>query len=598
VNAPGHPQRRGRLRANQALLLGTMVLVPLSLVLIVIARPWTHAPPPAPPALVAPESSATDPGPPAAPPPEDLTPEIRGHILDADGAAVNGATVRLVSTSPPYSVYRNTKTDAAGAFSFAHVGPWRGHVVADHDPDGVVTSAVLHAEPGESTDVTLVLSAAGAVRGTVVDAQDHPVAGASLSVEGVPWIVPASTSDAAGSFRLNTVPHEATSLVAVARGYRTARASLGPRDDQTELVVRVILTEAEPVDGQVLDAEGKPVRARVVACEDQPSEARTASGADGAFQLPPSAIGCEAVAEHSEYAPSDAAVVADGRPVVLRLKAGGAVEGVVVDDRGQGLPSFTVGIESFTPARGRPFDRVGSRSFDDPRGSFRWDKLAPGAYVLTASAPGRPPTRSDSIEVRGGAVTGGVRIVLSRGGTVTGRVFDEHHAPLPGVDLHFDAVSSAVDSHSDASTDDAGQYRLEGAPAGPLTLRVHKDGFRMKLVSGLRVDSGATLRQDITLVALDGEGGMELGGIGATLEQTAGGVFLRDVFSGDPAARAGLRAGDLVLSVDGEPTQGMSVADVLQRLRGEPGTSVGVSARRPETGETVDLTIVRATIVR
>jgi C-terminal processing protease CtpA/Prc len=39
------------------------------------------------------------------------------------------------------------------------------------------------------------------------------------------------------------------------------------------------------------------------------------------------------------------------------------------------------------------------------------------------------------------------------------------------------------------------------------------------------------------------------------------------------------------------------MADVLQRLRGEPGTSVGVSAQRPETGETVELTIVRGTIV-
>jgi C-terminal processing protease CtpA/Prc len=40
------------------------------------------------------------------------------------------------------------------------------------------------------------------------------------------------------------------------------------------------------------------------------------------------------------------------------------------------------------------------------------------------------------------------------------------------------------------------------------------------------------------------------------------------------------------------------MADALQRLRGEPGTSVGVSVLRPETGETVELTIVRGTIVR
>ena len=91
---------------------------------------------------------------------------------------------------------------------------------------------------------------------------------------------------------------------------------------------------------------------------------------------------------------------------------------------------------------------------------------------------------------------------------------------------------------------------------------------------------------------------MELGGIGATLEQNGEGIVFHDVFPGDPAARAGLRTGDRLLRVDGEPTQGMSVVDALQRLRGEAGTSVGVSAQRPETGETVELTIVRGTIVR
>ncbi len=568
-----------------------MLLVPLAAVLGVLAWRPSTPPPPAPVASTA-EPSAT----PA--PVEDRTPEIRGHILDADGNAVNAATVRLVSPSPPYTVYRDTKTDRAGAFSFPHVGPWRVRVVADHGPDGVVTSAVLQSVDAGTTEITLVLSAAGAVRGTVVDAEDHPVAGAVLTVEGVPWIVPAATSDEAGAFRLPTVPDEATSLVAVARGYRTARAALGPRADQTELVVRVRLVAAPPVDGVVLDADGQPARARVVACEEQPAEVRTESGEDGTFQLPPSAIGCEALAEQSESAPSDVAPVVEGQRMTLRLRPGGAIEGVVVDERGSGLPAYAIGIESFTPSRGRAFERRGrSRNVEDPRGAFRWDHLAPGTYVLTASASGLPPTRSDPLDVRGGAVTGGVRITLLRGGVVTGHVFDEHHAPVAGVDVHFDAVSSVASSSSDALTDATGLYRIEGAPAGPLTLRVHKDGFRMKLVSGLRVDSGATLRQDVTLTTMDGGAGLELGGIGAALEQTNGGIALRDVFPGDPAGRAGLRSGDRIVTIDGEPTQGMSMADVLQRLRGEPGTSVGVSALRPETGETVELTIVRGTIV-
>ena len=571
-----------------------MLLVPLSGVLL--AHAWMRALR-APPALVVTASPPRD-----AAPAEGRGPEIHGRILDAEGTTVDGASVRLVSARPPYMVFRTARSDAAGGFSFAHVEPGRVRVVADHDPEGVVSSAELSVAEDRSTEITLVLSAAGAIRGTVVNAEDHPVRGAVLSVEGMPWIVPAATSDDSGAFRLTVVPREATSLVAIARGYRTARAALsrgsGEPRDRGELVVRVRLVAAPPVAGEVRGADGMPARARVVACEGEPSESRVSSADDGTFELPAASIGCNAVAEHSEYAPSDPTPVVEGRRVLLRLKAGGAIDGVVVDERGKGMRSFTIGIELFSPARGAAFGGDHPRSFEDPRGAFAWDKLAPGSYVLTASAPDLAPTRSSPIEVLGGAVTSGVRIVLSRGGSVTGTIYDDRRVPLAHADLAFDAMGSVVDARTGVQTDDTGQYRLEGAPAGPFTLRVHKDGFRVRLVSGLRVDPGATLQLDVTLAAADGGAGLELGGIGASLQQAGGGIALGDVFAGDPASRAGLRAGDRVLSIDGEPVDGMSMADVLQRLRGEAGTSVGVLARRPETGATVEVTIVRATIVR
>jgi protocatechuate 3,4-dioxygenase beta subunit len=494
-------------------------------------------------------------------------------------------------------VYRETKSDADGGFSFARVGPWRVHVVADRDPGGVVSSAEIHAAEGQSTSVTLVLSPAAAVRGTVVDGDGQPVSGAVLSVEGVPWTVPGATSDDSGAFRLALVPREAGSLVAAARGYRSARVALGAREADAELVVRVQLGAAASVEGVVRDADGAPVRAQVVACEGQPIEARIESSEDGSFELPPSTIGCDAVAEHADFAPSDAARVVEGRRLALRLMPGGAIEGDVVDERGAGVTPLTVGIESFTPARGRRLGSAEPRSFEDGRGAFRWDKLTPGSYVLTASTPGRPPARSASVEVTGGAATRGVRILLARGGTVTGHVYDERHAPISGVELRFDVVSSVLDSSAVAKTDETGEYRLEGAPAGLFTVRAEKDAFRVRLVSGLRVESGAVTRQEITLAALDGGPQLELGGIGAALEQRPEGIVMHDVFAGDPAERAGLRAGDRILSIDGEPTDGMSLADALQRLRGGETTTVGVSVQRPGTGETLDVVLVRATIV-
>ncbi len=499
ARAPRPPSSRA-LVALAALAL----LVSLVAMVVLLARAWAPPRPPVAHSAPTPSSSA-----PAPLPEEDRTPEIRGRILDADGNPVRGARVRLVSIRPPFTVYREGETGEAGVFSFAHVGPWRVRVVGEHGDDGIVTSAVLDASERRTIDVTLVLSAAGAVRGIVSDDQGHPVAGAVVSVEGVPWIVPAATSDAAGAFRLTTVPDEATSLVAVARGFRTARAALGPRDDQVERVVRLVLVAATPVGGEVTDEDGNPIKARVVACEDQPSEARATSGDDGSFELPPSAIGCDAVAEHAEHAPSEVAPVVEGKRLALRLKAGGAIEGAAVDDRGVGLPAFTVGIESFSPARGRGFERAGPRNVEDGGGAFRWERLAPGTYVLTASAPGRPPARSTPIDVRGGAATRGVRIVVASGGVLTGYVYDEAHAPLAGAELGYDAISSAVASKASARTDSTGMYRLDGAPAGPFTLLARKDGFRTKLVSGIRLDSGATRRLDVTLATFDGGAGTE-----------------------------------------------------------------------------------------
>ncbi len=571
-----------------AVLAAAMLAVPIVALLLVhtyVSSPVGRPLPTASPSAVRTEEPA-----------EDRTPEVRGHILDADGNPVGGAWVRLVSATAPYTVHRDTRSDAAGGFSFAHVRPESVRVIADHDPEGVVTSAELIAGEGQTKELTLVLSQR-TVRGTVVDPQGHPVSGAVLSTEGAPWFVRTATTDEAGAFRLAAVPEEATSLVAVARGYRSARVALEPRQDKAELVLRVRLEAAPPVDGEVRDGDGNPVQARVVACEGQAAEAHVSSAPDGTFQLPPSAIGCEAVADHDEYASSDPVGVVEGRHLVLRLKPGGAIEGVVVDERGTGLASFEIGIESFSAARSRSQSR-GRRGFEDPRGSFRWDKLAPGSYVLSASAPGRPPARSDPIEVSAGAPTRGVRIALPQGGAVAGHVFDELHAPIAGVELRFDVVSSTLESGAVGRTDDSGSYRIEGAPSGPFTLRAQKDGFRVRLVSGLRVAAGGTLTQDIALSRYDGGTSVELAGIGATLQEAREGITVGFVFPGDPAERAGLRAGDRLVRIDGEDADGLSVADAIQRLRGEVGTSVGVSVRRPSTGETLDVLIVRAAIRR
>ena len=118
------------------------------------------------------------------------------------------------------------------------------------------------------------------------------------------------------------------------------------------------------------------------------------------------------------------------------------------------------------------------------------------------------------------------------------------------------------------------------------------------MVSALRVASGQTLTQDLVLTPSEGRGGIELGGIGATIAQSREGIVLGSVFPGYSADRAGLSTGDRILRIDGESTDGMSSADAIQRIRGQVGTSLGLSVRRAATGDTVDVVVVRGSIVR
>ncbi|MFF5427182.1 MULTISPECIES: S41 family peptidase [unclassified Streptomyces] len=69
------------------------------------------------------------------------------------------------------------------------------------------------------------------------------------------------------------------------------------------------------------------------------------------------------------------------------------------------------------------------------------------------------------------------------------------------------------------------------------------------------------------------------------------GVRVTRVQSGGPAARAGLRAGDRLVSVDGRPVTGLSVSEVVALLRGDgvPGTPVVLRVERGRTAWTQTL---------
>ena len=91
----------------------------------------------------------------------------------------------------------------------------------------------------------------------------------------------------------------------------------------------------------------------------------------------------------------------------------------------------------------------------------------------------------------------------------------------------------------------------------------------------------------------------KFGGIGATLELSDTGWVLHPLPE-QPAARAGLLDGDVLIAVDGAPITGTMSSDaVIALVRGEPGTTVELRVRRAAPGEAaqeLEFSVTRAEI--
>lgn len=71
---------------------------------------------------------------------------------------------------------------------------------------------------------------------------------------------------------------------------------------------------------------------------------------------------------------------------------------------------------------------------------------------------------------------------------------------------------------------------------------------------------------------------------------------IEEPFADTPAAKAGLRKGDLILSIDDSTMVGKMTQYVSQHLKGEPGTSFMLKIKRPTTGKEMVMKIVRQQI--
>jgi len=86
------------------------------------------------------------------------------------------------------------------------------------------------------------------------------------------------------------------------------------------------------------------------------------------------------------------------------------------------------------------------------------------------------------------------------------------------------------------------------------------------------------------------------GGLGIEVAMEAGLVKVVSPIEDTPAYRAGIRAGDLITHIDHTPVKGLSLADAIMRLRGEPETTVRISIERKNSATPLTFSIVRKVI--
>lgn len=85
----------------------------------------------------------------------------------------------------------------------------------------------------------------------------------------------------------------------------------------------------------------------------------------------------------------------------------------------------------------------------------------------------------------------------------------------------------------------------------------------------------------------------QYGGVGALIQKQGESIVVAEPYEGNPAQKNGVKAGDIILKVDGQEVSGKSTEDVSTILKGQPGTSVKVLFQREGIDEPFEKVLER-----
>ncbi len=411
--------------------------------------------------------------------------KISGEVVNEAGQRLEGAQVKAVKAGDPdthdFLGGGSAKTDAQGRFQIQGLGSGSYEVVAQLNGylDGR-SEPLDMAEGASRSGVKVKLAAARSVSGTVTDAQRRPIAGARVTAidTSAGTRKESNVSDENGQFTVGNLGGDPVELLAEAEGY--GKQTL--HDVATgKSGVEIQLMALGGVKGIVVDGDGKPVKAFSARAEPIDIDAgyetprtsfKTFSGAEGGFEIPNLPPGSYTInvqspgyrgaqAENIRVAAADVADVG-----VLRLQAGGMLNGRVIDAYGTPVPDATVtvigGASRLPGARG---GASATTATTDADGRFAFEGLKGGATKFRVSKPGYLSTDSDSIDPN--TLASELVLRLGAGGTIAGVVINGRREPLGSVKVYLKGEPKSAQTE----TDGRGRFVFDELPEGVYTVR-------------------------------------------------------------------------------------------------------------------------------
>lgn len=86
------------------------------------------------------------------------------------------------------------------------------------------------------------------------------------------------------------------------------------------------------------------------------------------------------------------------------------------------------------------------------------------------------------------------------------------------------------------------------------------------------------------------------GGLGLEVTEDQGFIRVVSPIDGTPASKAGIKAGDLIVALDGKTVEGLSLTDSVNRMRGAPGSTIMLTIKRQGVDKPIQVTLTREVI--